>query len=78
MFKLAKRIWLKGLTTEMNIQARFVAKLEIPESAELRLTGATFYKVYLDGELIHHGPAPTATGFARVDVIKLPKRMIIS
>lgn len=74
MFKLAKRIWLKGLANEMNIQARFVTALAIPDNAELRLTGATFYKVYLDGELIHHGPAPTATDFARVDVIKLPKR----
>ena len=70
-FKKAKRIWLGGLCREMNIQARFVAEVEIPRGAELRLTGATFYKVYLGGELITHGPSPTASGYARVDVLKL-------
>lgn len=73
MFKNADRIWLKGLTKEINIQARFNAEFVIPENARLYITGATFYKVYLDGALIHHGPAPTATGFARVDVVDLPK-----
>ena len=74
MFKSAKRIWLKGLTGEMNTQARFVTELCVPSNVVLRLTGSTFYKVYIDGELIHHGPAPTATGFARVDVIELPEK----
>ena len=73
MFKKAERIWLRGLSEEMNIEARFTAELDIPRGAELHITGATFYKVYLDGELVHHGPAPTGTGFARVDVIALPR-----
>ena len=72
MFKKAKRIWLKGLSEKMNIQARFTAKLPKTVGAKLYMTGATFYKVYLDGKLIHHGPAPTATGYARVDAIDLP------
>ena len=73
MFTKAERIWLRGLSKEMNIEARFTAEIEIPRNAQLHITGATFYKVYLDGELIHHGPAPTGTGFARVDVIELPR-----
>lgn len=73
MFRKAKRIWLKGLTREMNIQARFVARLLIPKDAKLYITGATFFKVYVDGALVHHGPAPAATGFARVDVVDLPQ-----
>ena len=72
MFTKAKRIWLRGLTEEMNVQARFVAKLPKAADAKLYMTGATFYKVYLDGKIIHHGPAPTATGYARIDVIDLP------
>ncbi len=78
MLKSAKRIWLKGLSKEMNIQARFVCELNIPENAKLYVTGATFYKVYVDGVLVHHGPAPTATGYARVDVIDLPKGQGVS
>ena len=46
MFKNADRIWLKGLTKEINIQARFNAEFVIPENARLYITGATFYKVY--------------------------------
>ena len=74
MFRSAKRIWLDGLSKEMNVQARFTANITVPKGAQLFLTGATFYKVYFDGELIHHGPAPTATGYARVDVIDLPRK----
>ena len=74
MFKKAKRIWLKGLSKEMNTQARFTAQISVPKGAQLFVTGATFYKVYFDGELIHHGPSPTATGYARVDVVDLPRR----
>lgn len=74
MFRTAKRIWLDGLSKEMNVQARFTANITVPKGARLFLTGATFYKVYFDGELIHHGPAPTATGYARVDVIDLPRK----
>ena len=74
MFKSAKRIWLKGLSKEMNVQARFTAELSVPSGSKLYMAGATFYKVYFDGKLIHHGPAPTATGYARVDVIALPAK----
>ena len=78
MFKKAQRIWLKGLSKEMNVQARFTAELSVPYGTQMLLTGATFYKVYFDGVLIHHGPAPTATGYARVDVIDLPRGQGVS
>ena len=74
MFRKAERIWLKDLSKEMNVQARFTAELSVPRGAKLIMSGATFYKVYFDGKLIHHGPAPTATGYARVDVIELPMK----
>ena len=74
MFKSAKKIWLKGLSREMNVQARFTAELSVPSGSKLHMAGATFYKVYFDGKLVHHGPAPTATGYARVDVIELPQK----
>ena len=71
MFENAKPIFLKGLSEQMNVQARFVTELCAAGDCELRLAGATFYKVRLDGRLIHHGPAPTAHGHARVDIIPL-------
>ena len=51
MFKKAKRIWLRGLSRAMNIQARFTCVLDMSREAQLYITGATFYKVYLDGTL---------------------------
>ena len=74
MFKSAKRVWLKGLSDEMNLQARFVASVKMTGCEVLYVTGASLYKVYLDGELITHGPSPTATGYARVDVLELPRK----
>ncbi len=69
----AKKIWLKGLSKETNIQARFIADVVPARDTTLYITGATFYKVYWGGELIHYGPSPTATGYARVDVVKLAR-----
>ena len=74
MLETAKKIWLKCLSAERNIQARFVEEVKPCDETTLYLTGATFYKVYFDGELIHHGPSPTAAGYARVDVIKLARK----
>ena len=71
MFKKAYPIWLKDLSFEKNIQARFVAEFSAKENMVLSITGATFYKVTFNGVLIHYGPAPTATGYARVDKISL-------
>jgi len=73
MLENARKIWLKGLSREFNIQARFVTDICPANDTTLYITGATFYKVYWGGELIHYGPSPTATGYARVDVVKLAR-----
>lgn len=71
MFKKAYPIWIKDLSFEKNIQARFVVEFIAKENMVLSITGATFYKVTFNGVLIHYGPAPTATGYARVDKVPL-------
>ena len=72
MFTKALPIWLKDKSKEKNIQAKFTAEFVGQEGLVLKLTGATFYKVFLNDNLIHYGPAPTAGGYARVDVVDLP------
>ncbi len=42
---------------------------------ELRLIGSTLYRVFLNGEFIHYGPARGPHGFYRVDEIDLSGRM---
>ena len=71
MFIKALPVWLVGREKEKNIQAKFTANFIGKENTKLKITGATYYKVFLNGKLIHYGPAPTARGYARVDVLNL-------
>ena len=71
MFTKALPVWLIGKEKEKNIQAKFVANFIGKKNTKLKITGATYYKVFLNGKLIHYGPSPTARGYARVDVLNL-------
>ncbi len=71
MFTHAKPIWPRGLADEMNIQAVFVCETDARPNLRLRITGATFYRVFLNGRFLHFGPARTARGYARVDEIPI-------
>ncbi|MBR4933106.1 MAG: hypothetical protein IKZ03_01490, partial [Clostridia bacterium] len=71
MFKKALPIWLRGLEKEKNIQAKFIARFKCGDTPVLKITGATFYRVFLNGKIVHYGPSPAARGHARVDVVKL-------
>ena len=73
MFKFAKPIFPKGKEKEMNTFASFRATVDSLEGAKLSLTAYTFYQLYVNGELVAFGPARTAKGYARVDVIDLDK-----
>lgn len=76
MFTKAKAIWLKDLEKEMNIQALFTAAFGDAEKAVLKITGATAFRVCINGKLFHYGPARTAAGYARVDVVEIPREIL--
>ena len=74
----AKRIFLEGLRIEKNCQAGFrkdVVLDTVPDKAVLRVTACTFYRAYLNGQFLFHGPARAAHGFARVDTVDLSGRL---
>ena len=74
----AKKIFLEGLRTEKNCQAGFrkdVLLDTVPDKAVLRVTACTFYRAYLNGQFLFHGPARAAHGFARIDTIDLSGRL---
>lgn len=72
-FQKAKPIWLKGLTTEMNVTAGFRAVFKAgQERHRLRIAGATIYRVWFNGEFLAHGPARCGHGYFRVDEWELP------
>lgn len=74
MFKTAKPIFLKDLRKEMNITAFFAANFDCSgENATLTITGATYYRVTVNGEFVCYGPARAPKGFTRVDVLDISK-----
>lgn len=68
-FDSAKPIWPRGRETEKNLFVGFRASFKAPaqEKVILRATGATLYRVFLNGHFLGEGPARGPHGFFRVD-----------
>ena len=73
MFNYAKPIFLKDKEKEMNVFAAFKTVVGSLKGAKLSIAAYTFYQLYVNGEFVAFGPARTAKGYARVDVIDLDK-----
>lgn len=73
MFNLAKPIFAKGKSEELNVYAVFKATSDSLEGVDLKLTAASFYQVFVNGKFVGFGPARTAKGYARMDVLPLEK-----
>ena len=68
MFKKAKAIFLKDKSKTPNTFAKFIKKAEIKSGpVNIRITASSFYRLYVNGQLICHGPARSGIGCARVD-----------
>lgn len=70
-FKKARPVWLKGKEKEKNCTVGLSISFEGAEKAELSITAAGIYRLYLNGEFLGHGPARAAHGYYRVDRIEL-------
>lgn len=67
----AKPIWLYGKSEEKNTFAVLRLKKPIPKNSTLHIATSGFYRVYANGEFLAFGPARTARGYVREDVISL-------
>lgn len=68
----AKPVFLAGLADTLNVQAGFRKDVEIkelPSQAAVHITARSTYRLYINGILVMHGPARTAHGHLRVDVV---------
>jgi alpha-L-rhamnosidase len=76
-FTQAEPLWPDGREKERNLTVGFTASFEQPRQGMtwLRLTGATLYRVFLNGTFISHGPARGPHGFFRVDELNLTDRL---
>jgi len=73
-FKKAKMIFLKGKRFEKNIQAGFRKDFSLkkkPKSIVLRITGRTFYKIYINGDFVFYGPARAPHEYSKVNIINI-------
>ena len=69
IFRSAKPLWPKDREKEMNLWVGFRAVFEAPAGKHvyLRMTGCTFYRVYLNGKFHAWGPGRAPLNFARAD-----------
>jgi len=76
-FQSAKPVWPEGRELEKNLFVGFRAVVEAPadRAALLRITGATLYRVFVNGDFLGHGPARGPHGFYRVDTWDLSPRL---
>jgi len=69
-----KKVFLKGKNKEQNCRAGFYREIvmeTVPDEAEIVLTAQTFYRLYINGEFVFHGPARAPHGCERLDRIDL-------
>lgn len=73
MFLKAKPIWIKNKRNVKNLQVGFTSSFNCNDDKDysIKLSAATQYKLYLNGEFIAYGPARAAHGYVRVDEFKL-------
>lgn len=71
MFLKAKPVFPVGKSKECNVFAAFRAEVGSLKDTELTVTAASFYRVFVNGCFVAFGPARTAKGYARADVLAL-------
>ena len=71
VFEKALPVWKMGDQRVMNQNLHFSAVVPRKKGAELRISGASSYLVFINGKFVAHGPARTAHGYYKVDKISL-------
>ncbi len=71
LFQKAVPVWESGKTREMNQMLAFEVEVRAVGEMLLRIAGYTGYRVFVNGELIHFGPARAGKGFYRVDELPI-------
>ena len=71
MFICAKPIYPAGMSRKKNTFALFRATVSDARGATLAVTARSFYQVWVNGKFVAFGPARTADGYARVDLLPI-------
>ncbi|WP_346908488.1 hypothetical protein [Faecalicatena orotica] len=71
MLKIAKPVWAKSLTNEWNQFLGFFTEFDMDKGQiiTIKIAARSYYRMFVNGEIIACGPARTAHGYCRVDEI---------
>ncbi|MBQ8828051.1 MAG: hypothetical protein IJZ90_02785 [Clostridia bacterium] len=75
-FSKAKAIFVQDDTKEFVVSCGYRADFNADKNnadVKVKITGRSFYRLYINGEIVMHGPARTAKGYLRVDEIDIGK-----
>lgn len=77
-FQSARPVWPQNREREMNLLMGFRApfKVSAGQHAVLRVTAATIYRAWLNGQFLGWGPARGPHGFFRIDEWDLSSRLL--
>ena len=80
-FAKAAPVWAKGRAEEMNVTLAFSAAFELRDAndvanAILRVTGASCYRITVNGKYAGYGPARGPHGWFRIDEWKIGDKLI--
>ena len=70
-FQKALPVFPQGYERTLNASFYFVLDLSLRKGMVLHLSGVSDYQVFLNGRLLHYGPARSAFQKHQVDVIPL-------
>ena len=73
MFKKAIPVFAEGKERELNYHLTLRAETDSLVGVELYVTAFSFYRLTVNGHFVAMGPARTAGGYARVDILSLEK-----
>jgi len=74
-FTHARPVWLDGREKELNLTVGYHCKVFKKEDSNYKIlvTGSTLYRIFINGNFIHYGPARAPHGYLRVDELDITR-----
>lgn len=77
IFDISLPVWAEGLEDVINVTCGIYAGIDVTPGRNYRVfvTASSFYRLFVNGEFVNHGPARCGHGYYRVDEIDITDRL---
>lgn len=77
IFDISLPVWAEGLENTINVTCGLYAAIDAVEGRRYTVcaTASSFYRLFVNGEFVNHGPARCGHGYYRVDEIEITDRL---